>query len=167
MQIRIYNIPIDGGETIVEEMNGFLRSHKVIELKKELLTTSVGTFWSFCITYLISGNGMVERKEKVDYKQILDEETFARFSKMRSVRKQLAEEDAVPAYSVFTDAELAEFAKQPNLSVLTMKKVEGVGEKRMEKYGKKLVELVLSKNETSGIFNGADSRQEEPLQSLF
>ena len=42
---------------------------------------------------------------------VLDGRTFEVFSKLRVFRKQIAERDAVPAYAVYTDAELAEIAK--------------------------------------------------------
>ena len=46
-------------------------------------------------------------KEKVDYKLVLSEADFSLFSRLREIRKQIAIADAVPAYAVFTDEELA------------------------------------------------------------
>ena len=37
MQIKIFTIPIMGGELLVEEMNVFLRSKKVLQLKEHLV----------------------------------------------------------------------------------------------------------------------------------
>jgi superfamily II DNA helicase RecQ len=39
---------------------------------------------------------------------VLDDATFKRFSALREIRKRVGQEDGVPAYAVFTDAELAE-----------------------------------------------------------
>lgn len=50
-------------------------------------------------------------RPKTDYKNELDEDTFKVFSKLREARKQIAIEDAVPAYAICTDQELTFMAK--------------------------------------------------------
>lgn len=154
-----------GGIEQEEQLNLFLRSHKVADVRKELVQADGGCFWTFCITYIMGALPPTtgDRKEKVDYKQVLDEPTFARFAKMREIRKLLATEDAVPAYSIFTDAELAEFAKMERLTLGEMKKVSGIGEKRLEKYGEKL----LNQYEKDGVSDSAGSRLGELTNSLF
>jgi superfamily II DNA helicase RecQ len=163
MQIKIFTIPAMDAQGMTEEMNAFLRGVRVLEIKKELVRLDDGTFWSFCITYLpvnpfprenVVGGG-VNRKEKVDYKQILPEDVFVRFERMRRIRKQLADAEAIPAYAVFTDSELAEIAKSDSLTTSSLKSVPGVGTKKVEKYGADFCRLFneLSKqedNETSG-----------------
>lgn len=165
MQIKIYTIPIIDSDAYVEEMNLFLRSHRVVDIRKELVQNEHIAYWSFCITYLLgnSSSGQGEKKERIDYKQVLDELTFARFSTLREIRKQIANNDAVPAYSVFTDAELAEFAKIDVLTPAALKKVEGVGEKRMEKYGLQLIELYEKKGQPDSTNSGVG----QPAGSLF
>lgn len=79
-------------------------------------------------------------KEKIDYKQVLGEKEFAIFSILRTIRKQLAEEDAVPAYAVFTDEELAGIAQLPEILIKKLTSVKGIGDKKVQKYGKLLVE---------------------------
>lgn len=165
MQIKIFSVSVLGGEDEEERLNLFLRSHKVADVRKELVQTDGGCFWTFCVSYILGAlpPSVSEKKEKTDYKQILDEQSFSRFAKMREIRKQLAVEDAVPAYLVFTDAELAEFAKVERLTLEEMKKVNGVGEKRVEKYGEKF----LSQYEKEGKPDTAGSRVGEPADSLF
>lgn len=154
MQIRIFTIPVISGEELNEELNRFLRGHKIVEIEKQIVTQREAVFWSFCVTYLpatTSPNGTQsgERREKIDYKQVLDENTFAIFSRLRTIRKQLAERDAVPAYAVFTDAELAEIAKIDNLTPAKLRTIQGIGEKKSEKYGNDLCNML--NNETSGL----------------
>ena len=45
MQVKIFTIPIIGGERVNEEMNTFLRSKKVLQIEKEFLASSAA--WSF------------------------------------------------------------------------------------------------------------------------
>ena len=100
-------------------------------------------FWSFCVKYLddVIGGSPNERGEKVkiDYRDVLDEATFKRFSKLREIRKQLAQDDGVPAYAVFTDEELSNIAKLPELTLSKMKTIKGIGDKKVEKYGQLIV----------------------------
>lgn len=135
MQIRIFNIPIPGGEAMNEEMNVFLRSKKIMQVEDHIVQGGQGAFWCFCIKYLEDGTFSERDKAKVDYRELLDEATFKRFSALREIRKRVAKDDAVPAYAVFTDEELAELAKLTPLTVADMKKIKGIGEKKVEKYG--------------------------------
>lgn len=136
MQIRIFTIPIMGGEMLAEEMNVFLRSKKVIQVKEHLVNNdSEGAFWCYSIRYVDDVAAAEREKVKVDYREVLDEVTFKRFSALREIRKRVAQEDAVPAYAVFTDGELAELAKVEILTLESIRQLKGVGEKKVEKYG--------------------------------
>jgi len=135
MQIKIFNIPIPGSEQINEEMNVFLRSKKVLHTEHHLVSNQQGTFWCFCIKYLDGTTAPDALRKKVDYKEVLDEATFQRFSKLRETRKALATSEALPAYAIFTDEELAELAKLETINAATMKSVKGIGEKKVEKFG--------------------------------
>ena len=50
-------------------------------------------------------------RPKIDYKNVLDEDSFARFSIIREIRLDIARTNDVPAYAVFSDREMAELAK--------------------------------------------------------
>lgn len=156
MQIQIYTIPIyDGGE-MLNEMNKFLRSHRIAEIQKSFVATECGGDWTFCITYLeaIKVSEPETKKSKIDYRNVLSEKDFALFCEMRKIRKQIAEKEAIPPFAVFTDAELAEITKLETVTLMSMKSIPGIGEKKIEKYGAYFMKLA---NETSGQPDGADS----------
>ncbi|MCM1170445.1 MAG: HRDC domain-containing protein [Bacteroides sp.] len=141
MQLKIFDITSVGSDERMEEVNKFLRSVKVLDIDRQFYFSSdkVG-HWSLMVTYLpqqgtLPSSGLFEKREKVDYKSVLSEADFEKFSKLRAIRKQLAEADAVPAYAVFTDAELAQIARLPNIDAPSVLKISGIGEKRIEKYG--------------------------------
>lgn len=144
MQVKIFTIPIFDNENAVNELNAFLRAQKILTVDKQLVTHEEQAFWTFCVSYLPQGTGGntygSTKATKVDYKEVLDEKTFAVFSQLRSIRKQLAEQDAVPAYAVFTDSELAEIAKLETINMVMIQTIQGIGAKRTEKYGKALCE---------------------------
>jgi superfamily II DNA helicase RecQ len=156
MQIKIFSIPVMGGEALTEEMNAFLRSRKILQVEQQLVQESHGALWCFCVRY-IEGEVYNMSRDKIDYKDILEPEAFTRFLVMKGIRKKLADEEGVRAYNVFTDAELAELAKLEQVTVAEMKKVKGVGEKKIEKYGKHFFSL-SEPNEKSQQPDPADSR---------
>lgn len=139
MQIRFFTIPIMGGEAAAEELNAFLRSKKVIQVDQHLANEPGGSAWCFCVRYMEDYSPYNKGREKVDYKKVLDEAVFQRFSRLREVRKQLAMADGVQPFMVFTDEELAELAKIEDLTEAKMAQVKGVGPKKMEKYARHFV----------------------------
>lgn len=162
MQIKIFSIPIGGDESAIEEMNLFLRANKIVDIRKELATIGGNSCWTFCITYILNNNPQAIKnngENKIDYKEVLPPDIFERFSALRKLRKQIADNDAVPAYAVFTDAELAEIAKLDKLTLPALQNIPGIGKKKVEKYGNMFVNAELqSNNETSGTPDGADSQ---------
>jgi len=141
MQIKLFTIPVTDSGAFTAELNAFLRSHKVLEVSKELVQNAVGAYWCFCINYIESGMPVFEStKAKVDYKEILDKETFEKFSKMRAIRKQISAEDNISAFIIFTDEELAELAKLQELNRKEMLSIKGIGEKKIEKFADRFIE---------------------------
>ena len=139
MQFKLFTIPITDSGAALDEMNQFLRGHKVLETDKHLVQNEHGATWCFCVSYIINSKPANIKKEKVDYKNVLDTKVFEVFSELRKIRKQIAETDGIPAYAVFTDEELAGIAKLEELTVANLKNVKGIGTKKAEKYGKRII----------------------------
>lgn len=144
MQIELFHIPVtDNGEAL-SEMNRFLASHKVLEIEQHFSSHHQSTSWFFCVRYLPAQKennvfSSASSRAKTDYKQILNETEFLVFSRLRVCRKMIAANDAVPAYAVFTDEELACITRLGELTLQTIQSVKGIGEKKMEKYGKQII----------------------------
>ena len=52
MQLKMFSIPaLDPGEG-TEEMNRFLRAHRVLSVEKRLVGADASAFWSVCVEYL-------------------------------------------------------------------------------------------------------------------
>lgn len=147
MQIRIFNIPLTDNGEVQSELNRFLAGHKVLEVEQRFFQNEKGGFWSFCVRHLAAASGFVSSagKVKVDYREVLSEAEFAVFSRLREIRKQLALEDGVPAYAVFTDEELSGIARLTELSESKLKSVTGIGEKKVIRYGKNMLEMYNQK----------------------
>lgn len=119
---------------------------KVLEIKRELVKDAEKACWAICISFLPIVNGEQAAgyiKGKTDYKEILNEDEFKVFCRLRKIRKQIADEDAVPAFAVFTDQELSEVTKLKEISVSAIKQIKGIGTKRMDKYGERFCNLIV------------------------
>jgi len=155
MQFKIFTIPVADDGSALAEMNGFLRSHKVLEVEQQLISTKSGTQWHFCIKYLANSqaDNKPQNSSKIDYKDVLDEKTFSIYSTLREVRKKIAEEDSMPVYAIFTNEELANISSLNEITLETIKTIKGIGDKKTERFGKRLVEQykelsTVEKNET-------------------
>lgn len=147
MQIKIFSIPVLDGAAEEAAMNKFLNAHKILTIESSLCTLEQTAFWTFCVKYLKGANRSdFQKKDKIDYKEVLSAEHFAVFSRLREIRKAIAQEDQVPAYVVFTNAELAEIAKLPEIKLTTLKSVEGVGEKKIELYASRIITALNEKS---------------------
>lgn len=149
MQVKIINIPLTDTGILQADLNRFLTAHKILEMEQKFFQNEKGGCWTFCIRYIESAASSQASqftcKEKIDYKQVLNEQEFAVFSKLRECRKNLAAEDAVPAYAVFTDEELAGIARLPELNVTKLISIKGIGDKKAAKYGERMVALYNQK----------------------
>jgi superfamily II DNA helicase RecQ len=143
MQIKIINVPLTDDGSIQAELNKFLATNRVLEVEQRFFQNDKGACWSFCVRYITYPGGLAPgaAKEKVDYKAVLGAKEFATFSTLREIRKQIAAQDAVPAYAVFTDEELAGIASLPKLEASKLISIKGIGDKKVQKYGQQLVEL--------------------------
>ncbi|MGE3820241.1 MAG: hypothetical protein AB7I30_12545, partial [Isosphaeraceae bacterium] len=95
-------------------MNRFLRGHRVIGVERRWVDLGADSYWSFCVDYLESGTssgstprGGVGAVDKVDYREVLSPEQFAKFVRSRSSRSEISKSEGVPVYATFTNERLA------------------------------------------------------------
>ncbi len=169
MQLEQFLVPIGSDKSLFENVNKFLRSNRILDIKKEFVNCNNGIFWAICVTYLPTPQLNIDRitagggtcREKIDYKSVLTEQEFERFTEFRKIRKLLSADDAVPPYAVFTDAELAEIAKHENINKSILLSISGIGKKKVEKYGEQLCTIYSTRvnelnNEESREFKESD-----------
>lgn len=140
MQIKIFQIPSGDSGVLEGEMNEFLRGHRILSVREELVSGTEGTFWCFCIKYLegISGKGV--KQNRIDYREKLSPEAFRVFVDLKQCRKDIAEELKLKVYMVFTNEELAKMTEFEELTLENMAKIRGIGEKKLKQYGVPLLE---------------------------
>ena len=147
MQAKFFTILVSDPGGAEEEMNRFLRAHRVLELKHHFVEDGANSKWCFLATYLDGKAKGAGREERMDYKDVLDEASFARFCALRKARKRIAEEEGVPAFAVFTDKQMAGLAENEAFSVEAMRKVEGIGAGKAERYGPAIQRMLAEAGE--------------------
>ena len=147
MQLKLFILPVKNLSAAEGEMNSFLRSHRVLAVKKEFVSDGENSFWTFCVEYLESAPAGIappgNKLPKVDYKEVLKPEEFEVFSRLREWRKGVAEQEGVPVYVVFTNEQLAAMVKHRTNTKAGLKEIEGVGDSRVEKYGAAVLERMV------------------------
>ena len=81
-------------------------------------------------------------RRELDPTDGLDARGGALFEALRSWRLAASREHGVPAYVIFHDGTLKEIARARPTSVTALGAVSGVGEKKLEAYGRDIVEIV-------------------------
>jgi len=66
------------------------------------------------------------------------------FEQLRVLRKQLADEQNVPAYVVFTDTTLEDMARQKPTTPDALRNVSGVGERKLQLFGRQFLEAITN-----------------------
>ena len=158
MQFKLFSIPVTGDAESEEELNRFLRSHRAVSVQKELVNGHTAC-WCFCVEYLLNsplpeGKGGGGRP-RADYKEILSADDFALFARLRDARKQLAGTEAIPVYAVCTNEQLAEMAKGRAATLADLKKIDGFGDAKAEKFGEMFLAAI---RETDGATHEAGGK---------
>lgn len=144
MKYRFFTVPIHAPEAVQEELNRFCAEQRVVSVDKQFVQGAEGSFWALCVCYLDQQSGPVSArgKDKIDYREVLNESDFAVFAKLRGLRKTLAEQEGVPAYALFTNEQLAVMVRNRVTSKAALGDIEGVGAARVEKYGDAFLKLL-------------------------
>ncbi|MCL4142441.1 UNVERIFIED_CONTAM: hypothetical protein GTU68_000003 [Idotea baltica] len=74
-------------------------------------------------------------------KQVFEDSLF---EELRKLRRKLAIAQRIPPYVVFTDATLKDMAANYPSNMVDMRKISGVGEKKLEQYGQVFIDEILA-----------------------
>ncbi len=147
MQFKIFSIPYHGDYEKEEELNTFLSSKKIVSVNKEVIQLNNEAFWCFCIRW-VAGN-VNNNSRKVDYTKNLSKSEFDKYERLRSVRKEVANELGIPVYAVFNNKELSEICKLDEVDTNSLLKINGIGNGRLDKIGETFFKFLKKTSEKS------------------
>lgn len=149
MPIRLFQYPLPTAEEL-PELNQFLASHRIAGVQREVVATAAGPLLLFIVDWVATDSATQSKgtSSRVDYREVFDDDDFARFSRLRDLRKEMAESDGVPVYAVFSNAQLAAMLTRNCRTIADLNLIEGIGKARVEKYGRAFVAAL---NETAPV----------------
>lgn len=146
MYYKIFTISLINHSEDVEDLNKFINTKRIISIDKHIIQKDNNSYISFIIEYDKKDNQndfkITTKKPKVDYKEVLNQTDFVIFSKLRDIRKEIADKEGIPVYNVFTNEQLAEIVKNKVNTKTDLSKIPGVGEAKMDKYADKILEFM-------------------------
>lgn len=107
------------------------------------LTPSEGQFPTLSVSnkgvQVLLGKENVSRKQNVVKQIVADDELF---EKLRSLRLEIAQEQSLPPYIIFSDQTLKELAEKQPQNSLAFLDIKGVGQNKLDKYGEAFLALL-------------------------
>ena len=164
MKYKFFAIPARHPELAEAALNSFCSQHRIGFIEKHLVADGADSFWSICISWLegeaapsISADN--RSKPTVDYKLILNEADFSLYLELRNFRKELADQQNVPPYALFTNDQLAAMVQQRVNTKADLMQIAGVGKSRIDKYGDRFLQKLNSlwSRDVSGVADEADT----------
>ena len=134
MQIKFFTIPGTGCHLTEEELNKFLRSHRILNVDKSF-NPGNGGYWSLCIEYMdIESLATVPgKRETKDLTLDLNDEEKKRYEKYRQIRLGLSREKNIKAFEIFSNNELAILSKFPSIDAAATE-IDGIKPDHIKNY---------------------------------
>ena len=145
MPFRFFTISLTDSGEAAEELNGFLGSHRIVHIDRRWLEYGSQSAWVFCVEYVVrvpSGDSLPKSslsRNRIDYKTILSPDEFTLFSQLRELRKQWAQQEAVPVYALFNNEQLAQMVQRKCATKSDLLAVDGIGDAKLDKYAERLL----------------------------
>ncbi|AFD09405.1 DNA helicase RecQ [Solitalea canadensis] len=87
------------------------------------------------------------------------------FEALRRLRREFAEKEKVPAYSIFTDASLRQMVAEKPQTENALLSISGIGQRKMEKYGTQFIELITNHINRNG--SGSRTKGDTFKETLY
>lgn len=148
MRLHCIFVPARTPEPAQSELNALLTGSRVLAVHREWLADGAQSGWAFCVEVLggesplpdaLKAGGERRRGADIDYRQVLSEEDFAVYARLRSARKHLAQRDGVPLYDVCSNEQMAAIVTGRVDSLEGLAGIDGMGAARVTRYGADLL----------------------------
>ncbi len=140
MKLKFFSVNALDPEADQDRLDDFCTSHRLVSVDKRFVENGEFCYWSVCVVYLEASSSpskptaALNKRAQVDYRETLNEQDFAAYSKLRELRKALADTDGVPIYAVFTNAQLADMVTNRATSLTALGEINGIGTAKLDWY---------------------------------
>ncbi|MEM7257305.1 MAG: HRDC domain-containing protein [Pseudomonadota bacterium] len=167
MKLKVFAVPATGDDNAESALNLFMAQHRVLHVDRQLIQNGSASFWSVCIGY--SEKQTETRKQqssnRVDYRHVLSATDFRDFAALREWRKEIAESEGIPVFGVFSNEQLAAIVQLSDLTLSALRRIDGVGEKKVERYGKPVLSLLENRRSETGNIDNSASADRPPAKA--
>lgn len=152
MDCRIFTIPFSfKTERFDDEgLVSFLSDKKLVEVRDHFFVHNGTPFLAVVVLY--NGFPPSSREDpleeqgrgegKKDYRELLSEEDWALFKRLREWRNETAKAEGVPPYVLFTNRQLALVATKRPENLTQLGDMEGIGRAKVEKMGCEVIRII-------------------------
>lgn len=147
MRFHLFQYPLPGTADL-DDLNAFLAGHRVAAVQQHVVPTPAGAQLVFVVQTIegaaaanAGGHRRAEQRSegKIDYREVLSAPDFAQYSRLRDERRRIADQEGVPVYTVFSNAQLAEIVRRAVRTKAELLAIDGIGAARVERYGARIL----------------------------
>lgn len=166
MLTAFFEVPLHDNAAKLE-LNRFLSAHRVLNIRYEFVQNGLNSLWAVCVVYArvdeAPSGGTAGAKSIVDYRDVLPDDQFQLFVKLREARNARAVADGIAPYNVFNNEHLADMIRRDIRSLAELKKLPGVGDARVKKYGQDFINMLQAlRAEGNGESSGSQPEVQPP-----
>jgi len=121
-----------------DELNAFCLNKKIVSKKIEFFQDEKNVYWTVFIEY----ETILERTSNKP--KGLTEVGRLCYERLREWRKQTAEKEGIPPFVIAKNSHLSEIVQKEIKTLEGLKLIKGFGKKKVEKYGKYIIDLIKS-----------------------
>ncbi len=149
MAYNFFMIPTTNSDSHVKVLNAFLNSHAIVHIDRRFVDCGENSHWVLAIEYISSygGNSMdkkVQKRNRVEYKEILTSEEFKKYEQLREWRKKVADAESVPLYAILNNEHIADIVRSDVKTKSDLTNIKNIGEAKMQKYGDSIFAVLHS-----------------------
>jgi len=144
-----------------EIIYNFLCNKEVISWKSYFFERRNDNFWTIVLEYKHAASqsedipGKPRGKRDETYKNLLSENDWPLFKRLREWRGETSKAQGIPPYIICKNIQLAKIAVTRPKSLNALQEIDGIGNAKKEKYGADILELIKVFDTTGSPANGA------------
>jgi superfamily II DNA helicase RecQ len=132
----------DRGEFDTEALERWQADKDVIEVREHFFVHEGAPRWAVMLSYRDGDGEQRGRRETRDWRLEVAEVDRPLYDALRRWRRERAERDGVPVYTLLKNRELAEICRRRPATVAELREVRGIGEAKSAKLGEEVLAVV-------------------------
>ena len=150
MKLKVFTLCFDpavGGfdDTVLQD---FLKERQVLNVHEHFFMHDQSPMWALLVSYRDeeqAGDGPRKKDKGKNWRADLSQEERSLYDALRTWRNDRAGRDGRPPYILLTNKQMALIAQKRPKNLEALREIEGVGEAKVEAFGRDLVALIASR----------------------